>query len=119
VDRLNLWGTWKGPNYSYNSRIGLEPGYPAQGGAKITRCKLPSMVIAMADDKCNLNRTRFDCAAGNDLTYFPFSHAGSNNFLYFDGHAVSQRRFATDTYDHYMRHYALYTNTSPHTSFWK
>ena len=118
VDRLNLWGTWKGPNYGYNSRIGVNAFYPNQGGAKITRCKRPSMIIAMGDDKCDQYKLIFDVAVGTDLDHFPFSHAGSNNFLYFDGHAQSQKRFAANQYEHYMRHYAINTKTSPMSSFW-
>ena len=118
ADRLNLWGTWKGPNYSYNGRIGVNSIYPAQTGAKISRCKRPSAIAAIADAKATVHKLMFDCGPGDDLSYFPFSHAGSNNFLYFDGHAETQRRFATNIVEHYMRHYAKNINTSPHSSYW-
>lgn len=107
INRLNLWGTWKGPNYSYNGRIGLSLNYPTQGGAKISRCQRPSIVTAMTDDKCNEYHMTFDIGVGGEFSYLPFSHGGSNNFLYFDGHADSQKRFATDINDHYRRHYAI------------
>ncbi|MFA6815034.1 MAG: hypothetical protein WCS73_01915, partial [Lentisphaeria bacterium] len=107
INRLDLWGTWQGSNYSYNSRIGVNLSYPAQGGAKISQCLRPSIVVAMADDKDNEHQVMFDVGVGGEFSYFPFSHGGSNNFLYFDGHAESQKRFSEGTDDHYRRHYAI------------
>ena len=107
TDRLNLWGTWEGPNYSYNGRIGLNLWYSSQKGARISQCLRPSVVTAMADDKGNEHNLVFDVGTGADLAWFPFQHAGRNNFLYFDGHAESRSRFSDGIEDHYIRHYAI------------
>ena len=105
---------YKVTNYLYNARFGLNPNYPAQPGAKLSRCRRTTE-IAMLVDGLKKHYTLFDM----DLAYRnfqPYVHNNGNNIGFLDGHAEWAREFAGSIKEHYMRHYAI--NIDNWKSFW-
>lgn len=105
-------------NYLYNARFGLSTDYPAQPGAKLSRCRR-STEIAMLVDGLKKHYTLFDMGPGPTAyrNFQPYVHNNGNNIGFLDGHAEWAREFSDSTKEHYMRHYAI--NSDNMESFWK
>ncbi len=110
--------TYNTSNYMYNGRLNLNGSYPSQTGKKLAFCSQPSNIILMTDG-LKKHYNVFDMGLGNELNFQPFVHNKANNYLYVDGQVKKQKRFSTNTDEHYLRHYALRYGSSGWESVWR